>query len=200
MLGIEQRKWFQQELLYKSKAPLKIIGSGSVVFGDPRPQPNYGPCAGDDMDCYKQAQTNLIQILDKVENGCVIILVGDYHVSDIKMVESGKQTYSDYYPTENLTRPIYQVMSSGLTETTAKYGSYDDPCTGWRKDELGLRPFGPCSVVVQPSFGMLEFDWSRRIVHLQLRSKETGEVTTAVDGSRQELTMNLDTCERVMEA
>lgn len=190
---MQQRAWFQEELK-KSKAPLKLIGSGSVLFGNPISGPE-GPGSGDDIQTYPVAQSNLIHILSKVDNGCVIVLTGDYHFSDIKMAEGGSDTpYSPYFPTENLTQPIYQVMSSGLTESTAKDYDSDEPCRTFREDQVGLRPFGPCGHVVKPSFGMLEIDWESRIVHMQLRAKETGEVTDAVNGAREELSIHIDTC------
>ena len=43
-------------------------------------------------------------------DSCVILLAGDYHISDLKMVEPGSDTlYSKHYPTSSLKKPIYQL-------------------------------------------------------------------------------------------
>lgn len=62
------------------------------------------------LQCYHPAQLNLIHRLGAVKEGCVIVLVGDYHFSDIKVVEPGSENlYSEWYRTDQLRKPIYQV-------------------------------------------------------------------------------------------
>eukprot|EP00210_Caulerpa_lentillifera_P006442 g6154.t1 len=196
VLGINQRRWFQRELK-NSKAALKIIASGSVLLGNPIPG-NRGPCSSDDIECYKPAQANLIHILNSTDNGCVLVLTGDYHMSDIKILqEEGSQNYSQYYPVDNLKRPIYQVMASGLTWLTARPRPREEQCVGWRRDQVGLRPLGPCSNVVRPAFGMVDVDWELKIVHLQLLSTDDGSVAEGFDGSHQVISFDLETCKRI---
>lgn len=48
------------------------------------------------------------------------------------------QAYAGLYQTAGLKHPIYQLMASGLTDSTARKSS----CTGWRKDTAGLRCTG----------------------------------------------------------
>lgn len=86
-----------------------LIGSGSVVLGHPEKEnsatdhPQFtGYCSGDDWDCYRPAQQNLLGMLarrlEKKRSGCVIIMTGDYHHADIKRVVPGeKAVYSDFY-------------------------------------------------------------------------------------------------------
>lgn len=86
-----------------------------------------------------------------------------------------------------------QVMSSGLTESTAKHGN--TPCQGsYLEDLVGLRPLGRCSYVPQPAFGMIEVDWAGNKVHLQIRNGSSGAVAYGIDGRRQEVVLSLDTC------
>lgn len=46
-----------------------------------------------------------------------------------------EQTYAEAYMTEGLQHPLYQLMASGLTDSTARKVT----CTDWRKDMAGLR-------------------------------------------------------------
>jgi hypothetical protein len=41
-------------------------------------------CTGDDWECYKPAQLQLLHLLSRT-SGCVTILTGDMHFSDIKV-------------------------------------------------------------------------------------------------------------------
>eukprot|EP00210_Caulerpa_lentillifera_P006441 g6153.t1 len=197
VLGINQRRWFQRELK-NSKAALKIVASGSVLFGSPLPDDRGRVCSGDDIQCYEVARDNLIHILNSTDNGCILVLTGDYHQSDIKMLQSGSNhTYAQYYPTDNLKRPIYQLMASGLTESTARPPAPGRECDGWRRDEVGLRPLGPCSHVVRPAFGMVDIDWDSRVVNLEILLTENGERAEGVNGAPQIISFDLETCARV---
>lgn len=83
VLGRPQRVWLR-EGLRSSKAPLKLVASGSVVLGNPGrsntdadlPSSARAVCSGDDWGCYQLAQQNLIHTLGTVEDGCVVILTG----------------------------------------------------------------------------------------------------------------------------
>ena len=85
-------------------------------------------------------------------------------------------------------------MSSGLTETTAKTEPVLESCRGWSEDTLGMRPLGKCSFVANPSFGIIEIDWKARRVSLQHRSAEDGSIATAIDGTKQEIVIDIATC------
>ena len=45
------------------------------------------------------------------------------------------EAYAEAYRTTALKHPIYQLMASGMTDSTARKVS----CGGWRKDNAGLR-------------------------------------------------------------
>eukprot|EP01024_Parvocaulis_polyphysoides_P016453 TRINITY_DN17317_c0_g2_i2.p1 TRINITY_DN17317_c0_g2~~TRINITY_DN17317_c0_g2_i2.p1 ORF type:complete len:222 (-),score=14.79 TRINITY_DN17317_c0_g2_i2:282-947(-) len=190
MLGVGQRKWLN-EVLQQSDAKLRIIGSGSIVFG-------AGTCGGDNWECYRAAQRNLIQTLNNVTDACVLILTGDYHYSDIKMIDNSKeQKYADIYGTTNLKQPIHQLMASGMSNSTAHgWEEGHELCQGWKKDEMGLRVFGECGLYEYPNFGMVEVDWENQIVKLSIRDSR-GSV--ARDPSAQELVLSIDlkTCTTV---
>ena len=49
VLGPQQRLWLQ-EGLRESTAPLKVIVSGSVIFGNPTYTGKEGPCSSDDIE------------------------------------------------------------------------------------------------------------------------------------------------------
>ncbi|GMH45772.1 hypothetical protein BSKO_13735 [Bryopsis sp. KO-2023] len=198
MLGMSQRSWLEDGL-QKSDAALTIIASGSVLFGNPDFVGDEGKCSGDDWECYHPAQLNLIHMLERSVKGCVIVLTGDYHFSDIKVLKPGKgNKYSDRYQTEKLTKPIYQVMSSGMTTQTAKYSTEEEGCSSFREDLAGLRPGGKCSMVLDPSFGMLDIDWESRIAKMQLRDHKNGKkVAKGYDGKLMELAIDIDTCNQV---
>lgn len=196
VLGSQQRRWLDA-LLSASSAPVKVIASGSVLFGSSGLGNNSegsqwtGRCSGDDWDCYRPAQLNLLQTIQRhaaATGGCWIVLTGDYHYSDIKVAKPGSgQPYSEAYGTANWVTPIYQVMASGMSNSTARP---DAACEGYRRETSGLRIDGDCGFVKVPAFGMLEFDWERRRVSMQIRG---GEGLTG-GKVQQQLTISLDTC------
>ena len=52
--------------------------------------------------------------------GCWVLLVGDYHYSDIKLVRGGDQAAARYYPTlGHMPTPLYQVRP--LTESCSMW-------------------------------------------------------------------------------
>lgn len=98
-----QRQWLN-DTLTQSKAPVTLIASGSVLLGHPvgisesnSSEPFMSVCSGDDWDCYRPAQQNLLGMLAR-KSGCVIVLTGDYHFADIKRIVPGEDApYSDIY-------------------------------------------------------------------------------------------------------
>ena len=89
-------------------------------------------------------------------------------------------------------------MSSGLTPVTAQnISEVAKSCDEERRDDVGARPLGPCSYVAGPSFGFMEIDWEAQRVVVQHRSPDGGSVIEAVDGSKQEITIDLTTCTSV---
>ncbi|BFI29582.1 hypothetical protein AXG93_3242s1330 [Marchantia polymorpha subsp. ruderalis] len=181
VLGREQRLWLQESIT-KSTAPLKLVVSSSVLLGDLQPQMcdwnNEGTsstcmCSGDDWECYKPAQLQLLHLLSTAP-GCVVVLTGDYHYSDIRVLKPKQQIYSKYYEDVQLSYPLFQVMASGLTTSTGANFSCDDS----RRDTTGMREGGPCSFVRGPSFGMIEVNWKEAdpVIRLQVRDGKTGLV------------------------
>ncbi|CAN0040100.1 unnamed protein product, partial [Ascophyllum nodosum] len=153
VLGREQRAWLQREL-DQSTASLRLIVSGSVVLGKPgedawKYEDETIQCSWDDWDCFRVAQQNLLSQLSKAP-GCSVILTGDYHYGDIKALQPGPDTsYADWYASQDYKYPIYQVMSSGMTVSTAEENRM---CEGPYVDEAGLRPYDECSMVLDPNF------------------------------------------------
>lgn len=83
---------------------MTLVASGSVLLGRPSATnsptdvpPFSGICSGDDWDCYRPAQQNLLGMLARKE-GCVVVLTGDYHYADIKRIIPGEDApYQDVY-------------------------------------------------------------------------------------------------------
>lgn len=96
-----QRQWLRQQA-ETITAAVTLIGSGSVLLGAPSRNNTAdnkfkGYCSGDDWDCYRPAQQNLIAELARMP-GCVVVLTGDYHTADIKRILPGEQAgYTEFY-------------------------------------------------------------------------------------------------------
>jgi alkaline phosphatase D len=101
-----QREWLRAQI-ETIRAPITLVASGSVLFGapsrtnSPQDDPPYtGYCSGDDWDCYRPAQQNLIAELSRIP-GCVVVITGDYHAADIKRVMPGERApYVRHYKTQ----------------------------------------------------------------------------------------------------
>ena len=178
VLGLPQRNWLSKSLR-SSRAAVKLVLSGSVLLSHPVWEGENGPCSGDDWDCYSVARNHLLHMLlrDSDKDACApIVLTGDYHFSDFKRVKPGPgTTYGGAYELDKLLsddRSILQVMSSGMTATTAQKHS---TCESYVIDYEGLRTearHGACSVVSGPNFGTLEVDWLDDEVRISLRRGE----------------------------
>lgn len=195
VLGPRQRSWLMKEL-ESSNVALRVIGSGSVLLGSLNFTGNSeGNCSGDDFSCYQPAMVNLLHTLStSVDEGCVIVTTGDFHYSDIKVVLPGAHhLYSDLLKTKTLQRPIWQVMSSGMSDSTAS--SKDEPCMGtFREDLLGLRPLGRCAFFSRPSFATIDVDVSSQSATLKIIDGSTGKPAVSEDGTKLEVTISLSTC------
>ena len=198
VLGKSQRRWLRK-VAKESKAAVKIFISGSVLFYDPtfKPCGSYRDpttgdvqqvncrCSGDNMDCFSVAQLELAHIMSSV-SGCSIVLTGDYHFSDIKAIRSGSDTpYAPFYGTANNSQTIYQVMASGMSESTGIYYS----CEDFRLDPMKLRTHPECDFVTGPNFGRIILDYDekhRRLNKIVLqvlsgRQKEKVLLETIID-------------------
>lgn len=66
-------------------------------------------CSGDDFGCWPRAQVNFLHTLANV-SGCTVVLVGDYHYSDLKVMQPGSEHgYAADLQTARLKKPVYQV-------------------------------------------------------------------------------------------
>jgi len=85
-------------------SPLFLL-SGSLGFVGP----GNTTCSGDDFLCWPRAQVNLLHTVANV-SGCTVLLVGDYHYSDLKVIEPGAgHAYAKTLQTHKLSKPVYQV-------------------------------------------------------------------------------------------
>ncbi|EFJ47581.1 hypothetical protein VOLCADRAFT_91850 [Volvox carteri f. nagariensis] len=206
VLGAAQRTWLYDHLT-ASSAPVHLLVSGSVPLGGVGyKDPDTGNvCSGDDWNCWQPAQLNFLHSLANASSGCVVLLTGDYHYGDIKVVAPGGETpYAATLQTNKIKKHMYQVMSSGMTSSTAQYDG--TPCEGtFREDLLGLRPLGRCGITTKPNFGMVEVDWEAGVVHLTIRNAAGGDVATTQDSpvagtgaaKLQHVAFSLQTCKPV---
>lgn len=96
-----------------------------------------------------------------------------------KSIKGGKTLYEPFYRSAGFKTPLYQVMASGLTQSTGHYYS----CASFRKDPSKLRDHPECSFVSPgPSFGMIEMDWEQRVMKLQVRDgKGVAKLESKID-------------------
>ncbi len=167
VLGKTQRRWLRRAVK-QSTAPLKLFVSSSVLLHNPSPydcgvtgesgsnSANNSvtcTCGGDNMDCYRTAQLELLHLLSSNSVGCAVVLTGDFHFGDIKVLLPGSHTkYAQLYNSTANSKPIYQVMASGMSESTAKPAS----CESYRLDPLQLRTHPECDFVTGPNFGRVD--------------------------------------------
>lgn len=181
VLGDQQRNWFKDEIL-RSKAPIKLVISSSIVVGNPLKKTCEDlssatnevecPCSGDDWECYKPAQLQLLNVLTR-SSGCVVLLAGGLEYSDIRVLREGAYHSLKHFGDLEVSYPLYQVMASGLTTSATRNFS----CDTLRQDPLGLRDHAECDFVKSPSFGMIEVEWDTDpTVKLQVRDGTTGSV------------------------
>lgn len=63
------------------------------------------------INCFTAQLHSFVQV-----RGCWVLLVGDYHYSDIKVVRGGDSTALRYYPTlGRMPTPLYQVLDDVQT-------------------------------------------------------------------------------------
>eukprot|EP00250_Pteridium_aquilinum_P024614 c2932_g1_i2 orf=363-1439(-) len=195
ILGEQQRNWFENAIL-RSKAPLKLVVSSSVVIGNPLKKSceDLGsatnevecPCFGDDWECYKPAQLQFLNVLTR-SSGCVVLLAGGLEYSDIRVLKQGAYHSLKHFGDLEVSYPLYQVAASGLTTSTER----NFTCDVLRQDPLRLRDHAECNFVQAPSFGMIEVKWeSDPIVKLQVRDGMTGSV-------KLESNLRLSSCTRI---
>ena len=74
----------------------------------------------------------------------------------------------------------------------------DEACCGWNVDTDALRGANrTCSIYGDPNFGVADFDWDLRHVHLSIRRGDGGGVALGADGIPIEVTVDIDTCQAV---
>ncbi|CAI5985314.1 unnamed protein product [Closterium sp. NIES-64] len=164
-----------------SEPPSTSVPPVAPVTEDPVTNVTQCTCSGDDWECYKPAQLHFLEMLSRVEKGCVVLLTGDMGYSDIKVFRPGPgRAYTDLYRSSQHYRPIYQVMASGLTRRP-RIDTSCSPGNAWTHDPLKMRHPSECSIAPAPSFGMVEVDWDReKLVKLQVRDGDTTGYASAV--------------------
>eukprot|EP00892_Ulva_mutabilis_P008009 jgi/Ulvmu1/5580/UM023_0117.1 len=207
VLGRKQRQWLN-DTIERGTAAVTLVASGSVLLGRPGAAnsaddspPFSSVCSGDDWDCYRPAQQNLLAMLAR-KPGCVIVLTGDYHMADIKRILPGEDApYQAVYTPPGLQKPIYQVMASGMDPSTAAglgKPACGQPCCGFQRDEAGLRgPGNTCSIFGDPNFGTIDLDWHKRRIHVSIMNGDGSGVAVGANKKELKMSIDMDTCEPV---
>ncbi|CAI7766535.1 unnamed protein product, partial [Closterium sp. NIES-53] len=60
-----------------SEPPTTSVPPVAPVTEDPVTNVTQCTCSGDDWECYKPAQLHFLEMLSRVEKGCVVLLTGD---------------------------------------------------------------------------------------------------------------------------
>lgn len=97
---------------------------------------------------------------------------------------------------QGLRKPIYQVMASGMDPSTAPGLIKQGPCSGYIRDEAGLRgPGNQCAMFGAPNFGTVDLDWRQRLIHLSIMNGDGSGVAVGDHGKPLQMSVNMDTCE-----
>ncbi|CEL96472.1 unnamed protein product [Vitrella brassicaformis CCMP3155] len=187
VLGPTQRSWLETSLR-QSDAAVNLVVSSSVVLFNPDA---CGPQDGsyDNWECYRPAQRQLLASIARSGASCVVLLVGDFHWGDIKVLRPDtKAPYAKNYSSTLMPYPLYQVMASGLTEDIVhdwrplvdrakadpSFRTVEVPFE--HNDPYKLRAHGDKGYVAEPHFGTVHIHWGKRKMRLQLRQSSDGEV------------------------
>jgi alkaline phosphatase D len=131
ILGNEQWFWLEEQL--KQPATLRIIASSN--------QFSHEYNGYESWTNFPKEQEKMLQLISKTQAEGIIFISGDVHWGEISKLEN-EHTY-----------PIYDVTSSGLTQTWFK--------TSKNKNRIG-------EAVPQNNFGLIEIDWENEQLELLL--------------------------------
>lgn len=89
-------------------------------------------CSGDDLACWPRAQVNLLHTVANA-SGCTVLLVGDFHYSDLKVIQpGGDQQYAGALQTGRLSKPVYQVrLAAAATPAAALLEIWSSASAVW---------------------------------------------------------------------
>eukprot|EP00921_Rhytidocystis_pertsovi_P024304 GHVQ01039091.1.p1 GENE.GHVQ01039091.1~~GHVQ01039091.1.p1 ORF type:complete len:680 (+),score=59.72 GHVQ01039091.1:452-2491(+) len=165
ILGSTQRTWLQKELS-RSVSRINIIASSSVVLSRAK------AVSSDSWEVYNPARKNFISTIAKSDASCVVILTGDFHFADIKVLRNkAGMLYTEDFMSSGLKYPLYQVMSSGMTDDMSRW-VHEENASDYLEDPLGLRE----SLVLDANFGLIDIDWYNQVMSLQIRFASNGTV------------------------
>jgi len=140
MLGEAQWQWLEEKL--KEPANIRIIASGLQILPTQHQFESWNN--------FPHERKKMIELINKTNASGVILLSGDRHKASIMKISEG------------VKYPVYEVTSSGLTQTRPRKGE-DEPDT-----------FRVGSIYYGPNFGFINIDWEKATLELQILS-ESGE-------------------------
>lgn len=129
-LGMQKQRQWLNDTIARGNAAVTLVASGSVLLGRPgatnsrNDTPPFSEiCSGDDWDCYRPAQQNLLGMLAR-KTGCVIVITGDYHYADIKRMLPGEDApYKDVY-----MPPVRRRLANALPVLPTMHAYHTDTC------------------------------------------------------------------------
>ncbi|MFT4968458.1 MAG: alkaline phosphatase D [Chitinophagales bacterium] len=135
ILGEQQWLWLEEEL--KKPASIRIIASSNQFAHEYNGYESWTN--------FPLEQERLLQLIQGSQANGVICISGDVHWGEISKLEN------------SYTYPIYDVTSSGLTQT-------------WHKTEPNSNRIG--EVIPQSNFGIIQIDWEANQLELQIYDEQ----------------------------
>lgn len=177
ILGAEQWRWFESQLA-NSSAQIHIIASGIQIIPDDKdPAVNFysgGTHRIETWGRFPNSRKRLFELLGRYETQGAIFLSGDIHYAELSLMKCSKVGY-----------PVYELTSSGMTHSWGNsysevHSSWPIPKFIWRwyfdniiqEWFIGRRFRVPGKVFTLFNFGLIDIDWSKNIMTLQIRGED----------------------------
>jgi len=144
VLGFEQWKWLEKQLTL-SDADVHIIVSSIQILPQ---EHDFEKWAN-----FPAARHKFLKLMSKTNPANPILLSGDRHIAEISMIQL-----------PNLSVPLYEVTSSGLTHT-------------WNKLKEEPNKYRVGDLMAKLNYGILKIDWSG----------DTPKLTAVIKGVESEL-------------
>lgn len=144
LLGPEQWTWLEREIT-ASDAQIHIIVSSIQVL-------LRSDFRGEQWYRWWASRERLFKLIDDSALSGTIFVTGDKHFGTI-------ESSTD----KDLQRPVFEIMSSGLTENSIIAGTSLAMARVW---------YGPAQVINERNFGVIEIDWDVTPVRVSLQIRD----------------------------
>jgi len=145
ILGEAQWKWLHQQLT-NSPAQVHIIATSIQFLANDHGYEKWGN--------FPSARQRMMELLEELQVANPVFISGDRHIAELSKVKL-----------DQLTSPIYDLTSSGLTHT-------------WSEPEEEPNTLRISDLIFQLNYGVIEFDWAGQELTLRIRGEEKTEYLT----------------------